>query len=289
MRTRIYNKMTAQEVEDYLARGGDSIFIAIGVIECHGALPIDCETIMPEAEAVLLAEKADGLAMINLPYFFPGGATEISNATIKFSIRDGIRYLNRICHSLVDQGFRKIFFTSAHGPAPLTINAFCSDFFEETLIHPCHLHQLGAPMNMPKIDPKTGPTPEQIAAFKKMSYKMYGAYKIMGQTEFLPIDPEGKGKDGPRTTNDPRMTQFSKLYSGYGGWTCQLYSDPAQHGGGYFFKDEQERLEICTEGEQMLREEINNCRILELMEALDEYQAYVQRMYVKYPRIKKVR
>ena len=69
MRTRIFNKMTAPEVEDYLARGGDTIFIAIGVVECHGALPIDCETIGPEANAVLLAEKADGLAMINLPYF----------------------------------------------------------------------------------------------------------------------------------------------------------------------------------------------------------------------------
>ena len=29
MRTRIFNKMTAQEVEDYLARGGDTMFIAV--------------------------------------------------------------------------------------------------------------------------------------------------------------------------------------------------------------------------------------------------------------------
>ena len=285
MRTRIFNKMTAQEVEDYLARGGDTIFIAIGVIECHGALPIDCETIGPEAHAVLLAEKADGLAMINLPYFYPG-ATTISNATISFSIRDGIRYLNKICHSLVDQGFRRIFFTSGHGPAPLTINAFCRDFFEETLIHPCHLMQIGERMPMPKIGPE-GPTPEQIEMFKKFSYTTYGAYKIMGQMEFLPIDPEGKGQDGPRTESDPRMKRFSRAYAGLGGYTCQLYSDPAQHGGGYFFKDEEERLAICTEGEKMLREKIDKCNICELKEALGAYQDYVQKMYVKYPRIKK--
>ena len=59
MRTRIFNKMTAQEVEDYLARGGDTMFIAVGVVECHGNLPIDCETIVPEAYAKLLAEKAE--------------------------------------------------------------------------------------------------------------------------------------------------------------------------------------------------------------------------------------
>ena len=288
MRTRIFNKMTAQEVEDYLARGGDTIFIAIGVIECHGALPIDCETIGPVANAVLLAEKADGLAMINLPYFYPG-ATVISNATVNFSIRDGMRYLNKLCHSLVDQGFRKLFLLSGHGPAPMTINAFCRDFFEETLIHPCHLMRLenGGMPSFPKIDPKTGPTEEQKEFFRKMSLKTYGAYKIMGQMEYLPIDPEGKGCDGPRTPVDPRMKKLSQLYSGYGGYTCQLYSDPAQHGGGYLFKDEQQRLEWCTEGEQVLREMIDKCKINELKEALGEYQDYVQRMYQKFPRIKK--
>ncbi len=286
MRTRIYNKMTAQEVEDYLARGGDTIFLAIGVIECHGALPIDCETIGPEANAVLLAEKADGLAMINLPYFYPG-ATVISNATVSFSVRDGIRYLKKICHSLVDQGFRKLFLISGHGPAPTTINAFCRDFFEETMIHPCHLMRLTSSQDMPKIDPRTGPAPEQMEAFKRFSKQTYGAYKVMNQVEFLPIDPEGKGQDGPRKPSDPRMQRFSQLYRGFGGYTCQIYSDPANHGGGHFFRDEEERQQWCDEGEQILRETVERCRINELKEALGAYQEYVQRMYEKFPRIKK--
>ena len=32
MRTRILNKMSAGEVDEYLARGGDTIFIAVGVV-----------------------------------------------------------------------------------------------------------------------------------------------------------------------------------------------------------------------------------------------------------------
>ena len=95
MRTRIFNQMTAKEVEAYLARGGDTIFLGIGVVECHGAMPNDVETIIPEAYATLLAEKADGLSLINLPYFYPGG-TLCSNATVHISIRDGIDYLSLI-------------------------------------------------------------------------------------------------------------------------------------------------------------------------------------------------
>ena len=86
MRTRIFNKMTAKEVEDYLARGGDTIFVPVGVVECHSAMPIVVEQIVPEAYALLMAERADGLAMVNLPYFFPGG-TVVSSSTVQVTVR----------------------------------------------------------------------------------------------------------------------------------------------------------------------------------------------------------
>ena len=68
MRTRVYNKMTGREVEGYLTRGGKTMYVAVGVTEVHGAMPIDCEGIFPEAVALALAEETDGLAMVNLPY-----------------------------------------------------------------------------------------------------------------------------------------------------------------------------------------------------------------------------
>ena len=273
MRTRIFNKMTAQEVQDYLDRGGDTIFLGIGVVECHGNMPIDCETIGPEAYATLLAEKADGLAMINLPYFYPGG-TIISNATVYFGIRDGIDYLKKICHSLVDQGFRKIFLLSGHGPSPMTINAFCRDFFEETLIHPCHLLLLARASGV-KLD-------------RENNYTAYGAYKIMGQMQYLPVDPNAENPVEVHMDEDPEMANFSKLYQGFGGYTAKLYHDPAQHNGGRIFKSEEERLEYCTKGEEQMRQIVDACDINELKDALGEYQDYVQKMYAKFPRIKKV-
>ncbi len=261
--------MTAQEVQDYLDRGGDTMFIAVGVVECHGMFPIDCETIIPEAFAMLLADKADGLAMINLPYFYPGG-TVISNATVSFTIRDGIDYLNKICHSLVDQGFKKLFILSGHAPASLTINAFCRDFFEETLIHPCHLMQIARAAGV-QTD------------FDTLAY---GAYKIMGQMEYLPVDPNAEETQPMRMETDPALERFSKLYRPFGGFTGTIYSDPAQHGGGRLFRSDEERLEYCKNGEKQLREIVDKCNINELKAALGEYQEYIQRMYAKFPRIK---
>ena len=37
-----------------------------------------------------------------------------------------------------------------------------------------------------------------------------------------------------------------------------------------------------------MREIVDKCNIVELKEALGRYQEYVQRVYVKFPRIKKV-
>ena len=43
MRTHVFNKMTADEVESYLASGRNAIFIPVGVTEIHGEAPVDIE------------------------------------------------------------------------------------------------------------------------------------------------------------------------------------------------------------------------------------------------------
>ena len=131
MRTRIYNKCTDQEITEYLDRGGDTLFIGIGVTELHGQLPVDCESILTEGVALAMAEKADGLALINLPYFH-AGATAIGRSTINISIRAGYDYLLALIYAVYKLGFKKIVMISAHGPAYLTINSVCMDFFHAT-------------------------------------------------------------------------------------------------------------------------------------------------------------
>ncbi len=283
MRTRIYNKMTTPEIEEYLARGGDTIFLAIGVVECHGNMPVDVETIGPEANAVLLAEKADGLALVNLPYFYPGG-TVISRATIRLSVADSIDYLRKICLSLVDQGFKRIFLLSGHAPASIYINAFCRDFFEETLIHPCHLTNVtgnGAPAgtDMSKMnDP---------AMREKRKNAAYGAYKIMGLEQFLPVDPNAEEPDAARKPQDGILHEFATKARAFGGVASLIFDDPKQHAGGRIFKSVEERDAACAEGEAFLREQVKDSRICELKEALGRYQDYVQRVYKDHPWIRK--
>ena len=72
MRTHIYNKCTNDEIESYLQTPDPTLIIAVGTVELHGQLPVDCETILAEAAAVKMAEQADALAVINLPYFCAG-------------------------------------------------------------------------------------------------------------------------------------------------------------------------------------------------------------------------
>lgn len=284
MRTRIFNKMTAKEVDEYLARGGDTIFLGIGVVECHGGLPNDVEAVVPEAYATLLAEKADGLSLINLPYFYPGG-TLCSNATVHISIQDGIQYLTKICTSLVDQGFRRIYLVSGHGPSGLTIDAFCRDFFEKTLIHPCHIVSMslkGMALGVKDMGEMFKPEMRE-----KMPYLMYGAYKVMNQVEDLPIVPDAPQEEAFRKAPEPEMANFAKLLSPYGGRVSQIYSDPDEHGGGHLFKNAEERAAICEEGERQLRETVDKSNICELNEALAVYQEYARKVAAGIPRLKK--
>lgn len=273
MRTRIFNKMTAKEVDDYLARGGNTIFVAVGVVELHGALPIDAEQIMPEAYSVAMAEKADGLAMINLPYFFPGG-TILGNCTVQVSVCESIDYLMMICRSLVAQGFRKIFFVSGHGPAQLYIDAACRDFFQESKIHACHINLVKLTMD------------EIIKNERGMQYFQditVGAYSMMGQKQFLAVDPNAV--DIPHMAPDPEQIELETVLQPFGGVCCLYYSHADQHGGGRAFLSEEERDESCARGEVYIREMVDKIDFEGLKNALDAYQKYVEEIIKNHPRL----
>ena len=54
MYTRVYNKMTADDIQAYLDRGGNTIFVAVGVVEVHGAMPVDVEQAVSCARALTI-------------------------------------------------------------------------------------------------------------------------------------------------------------------------------------------------------------------------------------------
>ncbi len=237
-------------------------------------MPIDAETIVPEAYALAMAEKADGLAMINLPYMFPGG-TIVSNATVQVTVRQSIDFLMMIGRSLVAQGFRKIFFVSCHNPSDLYIDAVCRDFFQETKIHVCHLKpsMFGRPSG--PFDFKSAPK----------SYSLYGAYKMLGQMELLPIDPDAVEEYSWGATVDAAQKELTEALRPFGGKTSIYYSDPNQHGGGRAFHSEQERLEACIKGEQEIREKVDKMDLERLKNAIDAYHVRVQEIIREHPRL----
>lgn len=274
--------MISQEVEDYLARGGDTMFIAMGVVEVHGACPIDCETAATEALSLAMAEEADGLAMINLPYFYPGG-TVISNSTVHITIRDGIDFLMKICGSLVDQGFKRLYLISGHGPSQLTANAFCREFFDARHIHVCHMATAAI---QGKVNEEI--MTDWISNALGLDALIYGAYKMLGQLDYIPIDPNAQTERGERIPIDPAMNDFMDLYRPYAGYgaTAQLFSDPGQHGGGKLFKSREELEEFSEKGVKHIYDLVSKIHLKELNAALANYQKYVAGVVEKYPRVK---
>lgn len=279
MRTRILNKMMASEVEEYLARGGNSIFVGVGVVEVHGTMPIDVEQILPEAQALALAEEYDGLALINLPYMFPGG-TIVSNATVQMSVRDSMDYLTKILHSLVAQGFKKIYLLSGHGPARLYIDAVQRDFFQETKIHICHLNTMELMFRSMR---------ENNGAFTPdvLMNMCFGAYKMLHQEDYLPVDPNGKGIDPELAKMDPRVDRLNAACAACGSPAAMYYSRPEQHmGTDAPFKTIEERDAACDKGVEAIRQMAKMTPVPELSAALDDFYVYLDEVMEKYPRLK---
>ena len=78
LRTRTYTDLTNYEIEKYLERN-DIIVIPVGNCETHAGYPVDCEFVMVEGYARLIAEKVDGLFLPNVVYFNPGGTRSAGN------------------------------------------------------------------------------------------------------------------------------------------------------------------------------------------------------------------
>ncbi len=270
MRTHIYNKCTDHEISAYLDRGGDTIFMSVGVTELHGHLPVDCESILAEACAITMAEQADGLAVINLPYFH-AGATAIGRSTVNISVKAGYDYLKTLTYAFYKLGFRKIFYLSLHGPAYLTINSVCMDFFHETHCPVTHL-ELGHVM---QIAQENGWPMEDRS--KGLEDLMYGAYKKLGQLEYIPVitDFDDEAFLAKRREGNAKQwfkKDLHKLNSGTGGFGS-FYAELEEHGGLEYAKSEEERERRGAEGLAYLEDMITKFdpwHFKDLVGALDE-------------------
>ena len=241
MKTHILNKMRNIDVEAYLDRGRDVIFIPVGTVELHGDLPLDCETVYVEAIAEKMAQATDSLSLTGLPFFYPG-ATRTGRGTVYLSIAEGVSYLRQLSDSLLKQGFRKQIYLSGHGPAYLTINSFIMDAFHDKKVPFVHISLLQAI----EVAKNNGWQVESMP-FKEL---MYGAYKQMNQLDYLTVDPDAMQKEEPfsTTSGNPLKSAVQRLNSlatspGNVGFFYEEFSD---HGGGEGCRSIAERDQTCS-------------------------------------------
>jgi hypothetical protein len=105
--TRRMDEMTSREIELYLKRGGDLVFVPFGPISGHGALiPVGMHGHWAHALSLLLAEKADGL-VFPVTWCCYAGATRSFAGTVSFPIAEQVAVLSRIATALCSAGFRR--------------------------------------------------------------------------------------------------------------------------------------------------------------------------------------
>ena len=281
MNTRILNKMRNSEVEEYLNRGRDIIFIPVGTVELHGDLPLDCETIYVEAIAERMAKATDALSLTGLPFFYPG-ATRIGRGTVYISIAEGAAYLKQLSASLLKQGFRKHIFLSGHGPAYLTVNSFIMDSFHDTKIPFVHISLLQAF----QIAMENGWNVKGIP-FRQL---MFGAYKQMHQLDYLYVNPNAEQPEatGPNPSVLPSHSIVQRLNSlatspGNVGYFYEQFSD---HGGGEGCRSIEERDALAAEGEQMLADFVHFFNPQQVIDDLTEIDRMTQEdILPRYPHL----
>lgn len=274
MRTRLFTRLTNREIEAYLQRN-DLLFIPVGTVEMHGALPVDCETVLPEAISVLLAERADGLVLPDLPYFYPGGTT-IGRGTIPMSIRAGYDYLTELLKCVEKLGFGRIVFVSYHAPASLTLDAVARDYFDAHRLPIIHLNALSSIYRFTHC-----PEGKEFCKPNDRSDEMIlAAYDMFGRLEDVPLTTEpiyDCSGENPQTT-----AKFNKLFS-YGS-SGFLYADPMEHLPTIKIPTAEARKELAEEGRRILEhyaDWLNVCEMTDLMKERDKFTK--EEILPKYP------
>ncbi|MDO4292208.1 MAG: creatininase family protein [Eubacteriales bacterium] len=246
MRTRFLPKMTHDEVVEYRKRN-DIIFVPFGTVEVHGTFPLDVEQVTPEAFALCMAEKVDGLVLGQLPYFYPG-ASPISPGTVQMSVEAGITYLKNIAHSLLNQGFRRQIYLSFHGPAFLTAGTVVVDFFDETKVPIAYIDLVQATQYA-----KTQGT--KIDMYDSL---FYGAYEILDRKNELVVDPEIDAKPKEKSETGIDYFEHFRRYAHPSGAVGFYFAKPEDHAGMTgACKSIEQRDFFCKKGANMIREIVN--------------------------------
>jgi creatinine amidohydrolase len=267
MRTRNMCALTNFEVEHYLERN-DVIFIPVGTAELHGPMPLDCEYVAVEALAYKLAARCDGLVLPHLVYFHPG-ATDIGRGTVYMSMTDGSAYLRAIAQSLLNQGFRRQVFLTAHGPAYMTVIPMLTQFLDETKV-PLFYGDL---MTLMK-------DADFRMEFKDFDTLICGAYKLLGRLEDVPLSMTDPNvvitPESDLSHCMPESSEHLMPKSG-GYYTAWKYGNVLEHGGQCTpIMTTEERESLAEKGLAMLDSLVEKLDFQKKLDALRDLDKFHQ-------------
>mgnify|MGYP000324196293 CR=1 FL=1 len=123
------DEMTWSELKDRMLET-DIAYLPLGTIECHGPhLPMGTDYYVATAVCVLAARKTSGVVMPPLTYNFTG-ATNAFKGTIGIPMKLEMEMIKAILKSLWEQGFKRLFVVSTHGPNDVPIRMAIRELYE---------------------------------------------------------------------------------------------------------------------------------------------------------------
>lgn len=279
LRSHFLNKLTNVEVEQYLQEN-DAIIVPVGTVEMHGGFPLDVETVVSEATALKMAEKANCLVLPNLPYFY-AGATAAGRGTVEVSVEDGIRYLKSVTRSLIRQGFRCIIFLSLHGPAHMTLSPVVRDLGDETGA-PLYYIDMMMVMNRYMRDILAQAMKGGTGGMDLINDIFYAGYEIMGRLEDVPLTtcPE-LDFSAPHVQTTAQFNELTDLAYQSGG-ISYFFAEPLDHAGTPVLKDAADRLAHAQRGVEIidiLVEKMDVPHIFNQLRNVENYNNTVREKY----------
>ena len=279
LRSHFLNKLTNVEVEQYLQEN-DAIIVPVGTVEMHGGFPLDVETVVSEATALKMAQKANCLVLPNLPYFY-AGATAAGRGTVEVSVEDGIHYLKSVTRSLLRQGFRRIIFLSLHGPAHMTLSPVVRDLGDES---GAPLYYIDMMMVMSKYmkDIIAQALSGDSGGMDLINDIFYGGYAIMGRLEDVPLTTKPElDFSAPHVQTTVQFNDLTNLAYQSGG-ISYFFAEPLDHTGTPALKDVADRLAHAQRGVALIDALVDKMDVPHMLQQMRNVEIYNTAVREKY-------
>lgn len=272
LRSHFLNKLVNAEVEAYLDQN-DAIIVPFGPTELHGGMPLDCETVLSEALALILAERSNILLLPNLPYVY-SGATASGRGTIQLTVQESISLLNGIARSLLQSGFKRQIYISLHGPSHISIGPVVRDFFDLTGVPILYIDgMVAAQKSQVFADPKS-----MLYNFDSM---IVASYKLLGRLDDIWLTT----KFAEPITNSSAAFSHLKSQAMESSATGYYFLEHSDHMATTPISNKEKLDEMVQHGMELLNQMADTIDMPKILEEMKTQEAYLAKVYERYPHV----